>query len=248
MRRLLPFLLCCLLPTAVSAASLEDTLKGALKSRSTSSTTTGSLSQNDAAGGIKEALAKGVERAINQLGKPDGFFQDQTVKILVPKKVRKVADLARQMGAGQQVDAFELSMNRAAEKAVPAAATILGDAVRGMSMEDALGLVRGGDTAATDFFRASSEEKLYSAFLPIVSKQTAATGVTQKYKSLTGSISNNPLGATLLGNATKSGDLDGYVTDKAIDGLFTVIAAQEQDIRNNPAARTTGLLKKVFGK
>lgn len=248
MRRLLPLLLCCLIPSSAHAASLEDTLKGALESRTATSASTGSLSRTDAAGGIREALAKGVERAINQLGKPDGFFQDQAVKILVPKKARKIADLARQLGAGQRVDDFELSMNRAAEKAVPAAATLLGDAVRDMSVEDALGLVRGGDTAATDYFRRTSEEKLYNAFLPIVSKQTAATGVTRKYKSLTGSISDNPLGATLLGKATRSGDLDAYVTDKAIDGLFTVIAAQEQDIRNDPAARTTGLLKKVFGK
>jgi hypothetical protein len=228
------------------AASLEDTLKGALNSRSKASTP-GSLTQSDAAGGIKEALAKGVETAINQLGKPDGYFKDQAVKILVPKKVRKVADLARQLGAGSQVEAFELSMNRAAEKAVPSAANVLGDAVRGMTMDDAIGLVRGGDTAATDFFKRTSEEKLYNAFLPIVSKQTAATGVTQRYKSLTGSVSNNALGSTLLGSSTKAGDLDGYVTDKAIDGLFAVIAQQEQDIRSNPAARTTGLLKKVFG-
>ncbi len=137
MRRTLLTLLCCLVPTLAFSASLEDTLKGALKSRSAGSNT-GSLTQGDAAGGIKEALAKGVERAINQLGKPDGYFSDQAVKILVPKKVRKVADLAKQLGAGQQVDAFELSMNRAAEKAVPSAAGILGDAVRGMSMEDAL--------------------------------------------------------------------------------------------------------------
>ncbi len=108
--------------------------------------------------------------------------------------------------------------------------------------------MKGGDTAATDFFRQSSEEKLYNAFLPIISEQTAATGVTQKHKSLTGSVGNNPLGATLLSKSTKSGDLDGYVTDKAINGLFSVIAQQEQDIRSNPAARTTGLLKKVFGK
>ena len=247
MFRTLLLITCVCLPAPLWAASLEDTLKGALKGRSTGASA-GTLSQSDAAGGVREALARGVEQAISQLGREDGFLKNQAVRILVPKKVRKVADLARQMGAGAQVDSFELSMNRAAEQAVPASATILGDAVRGMSMEDALGLVRGGDTAATDFFRRTSGDKLRSAFLPIVSKQTAATGVTRSYKSLTGAVGDNPLGATLLGSSTRAADLDGYVTNKTIDGLFTVIAQQEQEIRKNPAARTTGLLQKVFGK
>ena len=227
------------------AASLEDKLRGALTNKSGASST---LSQTDATGGVKEALARGVEQAISQLGKPDGFFRDQAVKILVPKKLRKVTDLAKKLGYGQQVDSFELAMNRGAEQAVPAASNVLGDAVRGMSVKDAVSLVRGGDSAATDYFRQSSEQKLYDAFLPIVARQTANTGVSQKYKALTGSVSSNPLGATLLGGDNKSADLDGYVTNKAIDGLFQVIATKEADIRSNPAAQTTSLLRKVFGK
>ncbi len=227
------------------AASLEDKLRGALTNKSGASS---SLSQTDATGGVKEALARGVEQAISQLGKPDGFFRDQAVKILVPKKLRKVTDLAKKLGYGQQVDSFEMAMNRGAEQAVPAASNILGDAVRGMSVKDAVSLVRGGDSAATDYFRQSSEQKLYDAFLPIVTKQTANTGVSQKYKALTGSVGSNPLGATLLGGDNKSADLDGYVTSKAIDGLFQVIATKEADIRSNPAAQTTSLLRKVFGK
>lgn len=227
------------------AASLEDKLRGALSNKQGLAS---SLSQTDATGGVKEALAKGVEQAISQLGKPDGFFRDQAVKILVPKKLRKVTDLAKKLGYGQQVEGFELAMNRGAEQAVPAASGILGDAVRAMSVQDAVGLVRGGESAATDYFRKSSEQKLYDAFLPIVSKQTANTGVAQKYKSLTGVVGNNPLGATLLGGDNKSMDLDGYVTNKAIDGLFHVIATKEADIRSNPAAQTTSLLRKVFGK
>ncbi len=234
-----------MITTPLSAASLEDTLRGALNNQQSS---TASLSQNDAARGVKEALAKGVEQAISQLGKPDGFFRDQAVRILVPKKLRKVSDLARQLGYGQQVDSFELAMNRGAEQAVPEAASILGDAVRGLSVKDAVSLVRGGDSAATDYFRQSSEKKLYDAFLPIVSKQTAQTGVAQKYKSLTRSVGSNPLAATLLGGDDKSADLDGYVTNKAIDGLFHVIATKEADIRDSPAAQTSSLLRKVFGK
>lgn len=234
-----------LITTPSPAASLEDQLRGSLNKQQGTAT---SLSQTDATKGVKEALAKGVEQAISQLGKPDGFFRDQAVKILVPKKLRKVTDLAKKLGFGQQVDSFELAMNRGAEQAVPAAANILGDAVRGMSVNDAVSLVRGTDSAATDYFRKSSEQKLYEAFLPIVSTQTAKTGVAQKYKTLAGSVGNNPLGATLLGGDNKSADLDGYVTKKAIDGLFQVIATKEADIRSNPAAQTTSLLRKVFGK
>ena len=164
------------------AASLEDKLRGALGNKQGVAS---SLSQSDATGGVKEALAKGVEQAISQLGKPDGFFRDQAVKILVPKKLRKVTDLAKQLGYQKQVDSFELAMNRGAEQAVPAASGILGDAVRAMSVKDALSLVRGGNSAATDYFRQSSEQKLYDAFLPLVAKQTANTGVSQKYKALT---------------------------------------------------------------
>lgn len=235
--------------------SLEDQLKERLlgkPARGTSSNT-GNLSERDASGGIREALAQGVDRAVRQLGKEDGFFRDQAVKILVPEDVRKLADLARQLGAGKRVDAFELSMNRAAEKAVPAAAGILGDAVRQMTLQDAIGLVRGGETSATDFFRRTSEDKLYDAFRPIVAKQTEAAGVTRKYKDFTKKAGGNALAGALLGsggngNGATNLDLDDYVTREAIDGLFHVIAEQEKQIRRNPASRTTDLLRRVFGR
>ena len=172
------------------------------------------------------------------------------MKILVPEKLRRIADLARQLGAGKKVDTFELSMNRAAEKAVPAAADILGNAVREMTLQDAIGLVRGGDTSATDFFRRTSEDKLYAAFRPLVEKQTAAVGVTQKYKDFSKKAGGNALAGALLGggqSSTSSTDLDDYVTREAIDGLFHVIAEQEKQIRRNPAARTSDLLRRVFG-
>jgi Protein of unknown function (DUF4197) len=227
------------------AQSLGDQLKDSLRGNRRNSA---GVSESDAAGGIKEALAQGVDRAVRQLGKPDGFFRDQAVKILVPEKVRKLADLARQLGAGKRVDAFELSMNRAAEKAVPAAADILSNAVRQMTLQDAIGLVRGGETSGTDFFRRTSEEKLYTAFRPIVEKQTAAVGVTQKYKDFTKKAGGSALGAALLGSDSGGNlDLDEYVTREAIDGLFHVIAEQEKQIRRNPGSRTTDLLRRVFG-
>jgi Protein of unknown function (DUF4197) len=239
---------CIAVATAATAGaqSIEQQLKDRLLGTGSSAS---NLNERDASGGIKEALAQGVDRAVRQLGKPDGFFRDQAVKILVPEKLRRLADLARQLGAGKKVDAFELSMNRAAEKAVPMAANILADSVRQMTLQDAIGLVRGGDTSATDFFRRTSEQKLYDTFLPIVAKQTAEVGVTKKYKDLSKKAGGNALAGALLGgssNGTTSADLDDYVTREAIDGLFHVIAEQEKQIRNNPASRTTDLLRRVF--
>lgn len=248
--RRLVLALAAALPLALASGtagsqSLKDTLRDSLLGRSDSR---GNVSETEAAGGIKEALAQGVDRAVRQLGKPDGFFRDQAVKILVPEDLRKMADLARRLGAGKRVDAFELSMNRAAEQAVPKAAGILGDAVRQMTLQDAIGLVRGGETSATDFFRRVSEEKLYSAFRPIVEQQTQNVGVTRKYKDMVKKAGGSGLGAALLGgDNAQSADLDDYVTREAIDGLFHVIAEQERQIRRNPASRTTELLRRVFG-
>lgn len=239
---------CIAIATAAAGASAQS-LEQQLKQQLLGSKNNGSLNERDASGGIKEALAQGVDRAVRQLGKEDGFFRDQAVKIFVPEKVRKLADLARQLGAGGKVDAFELSMNRAAEKAVPVAAGILADAVRQMTLQDAIGLVRGGETSATDFFRRSSEEKLYAAFRPIVEKQTASVGVTQKYKDFSKKAGGGSMAALLGGGgqgAASSADLDDYVTRETIDGLFHVIAEQEKQIRRNPASRTTELLRRVF--
>ena len=232
---LLSAVLCTVLAAAAgtdaarAASPLEQTLKNAL----TGKPADGSLKETDAAGGVREALAQGVERAVRQLGKEDGFFRDQAVKILVPPKLRRLADVARQLGAGKKVDAFELSMNRAAEKAVPVAANILADSVRQMSLQDAIGLVRGGDTSATDFFRRTNEQKLYDAFRPIVDKQTASVGVTQKYKDMSKKAGGSALAGALLGDQNGgSTDLDDYVTRRTIDGLFHVIADQEKQIRS----------------
>lgn len=251
MRRPALVLTACIAIATAAAGAGAQSLEQQLKQQLLGSKNNGSLNERDASGGIKEALAQGVDRAVRQLGKEDGFFRDQAVKIFVPEKVRKLADLARQLGAGGKVDAFELSMNRAAEKAVPVAAGILADAVRQMTLQDAIGLVRGGETSATDFFRRSSEEKLYAAFRPIVEKQTASVGVTQKYKDFSKKAGGGSMAALLGGGgggqgAASSADLDDYVTRETIDGLFHVIAEQEKQIRRNPASRTTELLRRVF--
>jgi len=212
------------------------------------------LPANDIAAGLKEALAKGTTNAINSLGKDGGFSGNSKVRIPLPGKLEQAGKLARQLGQGDKVDAFELSMNRAAEKAVPQVAEIFGDAIRKMTLSDARGILTGGDHAATDFFRRVAGDALTARIHPIVAQATDSVGVTQKYKSFTAGNAGGALGGVLGklgGGSDKDGasplDLDDYVTQKTLDGLFTEIGAQEQSIRQNPAARSTDLLKKVFG-
>lgn len=202
------------------------------------------LSNSEVVSGLKEALASGVESAINLLGKPGGFVGNQLVQIAVPDSLKTIVTTARTLGQGEYVDSFETTMNQAAEKAVPEAATILADAIRQMSVADAMNILNGSDDAATQYFRKVSETSLAAKFKPIVSQATNQTGVTSAYKNLTGQAT--PLLGGLLGGGS-SLDLDEYVTNKSLDGLFKYIAIEEKSIRDNPAARGTDLLKKVFG-
>ncbi|MFW5443877.1 MAG: DUF4197 domain-containing protein [Methylococcaceae bacterium] len=202
------------------------------------------LSNSDAVSGLKEALANGVESAIKMLGKPGGFSGNQMVEIAVPDALKTVASTARSIGQGQYVDSFETTMNQAAEKAVPEAAEILADAIRKMSVDDAMNIVNGPEDSATQYFRKVSEASLAERFKPIVSQATDQSGATAAYKQLTGQAA--PLLGGLLGGSEL--DLDQYVTNKSLDGLFKYIAMEEKSIRDNPAARSTDLLKKVFGK
>ena len=219
------------------------------------------LPNSDIASGLKEALAKGTTNAINSLGRNDGFWKNPKVRIPLPGKLEQAGNLARKMGQGARVDAFELSLNRAAEQAVPQVADIFGDAIRKMTLDDARGILTGGDHAATDFFRRVAGGALTARIHPIVAKATASVGCTEKYKEFTAGSGGGALGGALgslgslssLGGGHKSGnggsplDLDNYVTGKTLDGLFTMIGEEEQSIRRNPAARSTDLLKKVFG-
>jgi hypothetical protein len=228
--------------------------------QSTGQTSSSRLGRNlpasDIAAGLKEALARSTTNAINSLGRNGGFWNNSKVRIPLPGKLEQAGKLARSLGQGAKVDAFELSMNRAAEKAVPQVAQIFGDAIRRMTLDDARGILTGGNHAATDFFRRVAGDALAARIHPIVADATSRVGVTRKYKAFT-SGSGGALGGALGSLGTlgggKSGhggsqlDLDNYVTGKTLDGLFTVIGEQEQSIRENPAARTTSLLKKVFG-
>ena len=239
---------------AAGTGQFKDLLNKVKSSTHGSNSSLGSnLPDSDIASGLKEALAKGTTNAINSLGRDGGFWNNSKVRIPLPGKLEQAGKLAKQLGQGAKVDAFELSMNRAAEKAVPQVAQIFGDAIRKMTLSDARGILTGGDHAATDFFRRVAGDALTARIHPIVAKATDSVGVTQKYKSFT-SGSGGQLGSVLgalggskSGNGGSPMDLDDYVTTKTLDGLFTEIGAQEQSIRQNPAARSTDLLKKVFG-
>lgn len=204
----------------------------------------GTLDSSTITKGLKEALATGTEKAVTEVSKTDGYFQNQLIKIMLPDKLQKASELLGKIGYQQQVDAFVLSMNRAAEKAAPQAASYFGNAIRQMSVEDAKKILNGGNTAATGFFEEKTRAQLFEAFKPQVTKAMDQAGTARAYKEMTGKITSSPL-ASLGG--TPSLDLDTYVTDKALDGLFKMVAEEERKIRTNPAARTTDLLRKVFG-
>ena len=206
-------------------------------------TTSSTVSDSEIAGGLKEALSNGVRFAIDTLGKENGFLNDARVKIPLPNSLQKVEKGLRVAGQGKVVDEFVASMNHAAEKAVPVAIDVFVDAIKQMSFDDARKILFSGEKdSATQFFRRTSEETLRGKFRPIVEKFTAETGVTNKYKTMLGKYG---FAAKLLGNDAT--DLDGYVTQKALDGLFFMIGEEEGKIRKDPIGRTTGLLKKVFG-
>jgi hypothetical protein len=224
--------------------NLDDLLKGAgnLPKTPAVGQSVGAPDEKTNAAGIKEALAVGTERAVKSLSQVDGYFGNQAVKILMPSSIQKVADVARMAGFQKQVDEFILSMNRAAEAAAPVAARYFGDAIRDMTLEDVRGILTGGDTAATDFFRRKTHDKLYTAFKPIVSQKVGEVGATRAYKDMMGRYETLPM----MGR--QSLDLDDYVTNKSLDGLFYMVGQEEKNIRTNPIARTTDLLKTVFGK
>jgi len=209
-----------------------------------SSVVTGSgLSQGEILAALRQALSQGTGSAIAELGHGDGFWKDPQVRIPLPAFVGRYESAVRAIGYGGTLDQFQLTLNRAAEQAVPQAAGIIGNAISRMTVTDAKEILDGPRDAATQFFKRSASEELYENMLPIVAQATAQAGVTQQYKKLA-----NKAGPILrLSGSTIPTDLDGYVTQKTLDGVFLKIAAEEARIRADPAARSTELLKKVFG-
>lgn len=199
------------------------------------------LSNRDVVAGLKAALNKGAVNAVGSLGKADGFFGNDRVKIPLPDSMKKVDQTLRNIGMGQYADELVLTMNRAAEAAVPEAKTLLLNALKEMSVQDAKGILTGGDTSATDYFRGKTSQKLSAKFLPIVHQATAKVGVAQKYNQLAGNASRLGL---IDENQT---NLENYITRKTLAGLFLMIADEEKAIRANPLAQGSKLLNKVFG-
>lgn len=197
---------------------------------------------NTVISGLKEALSIGTEKAVKNVSQLDGYFANEMIKILMPEKIQKVADVLKTVGFQKEVDDFGLSMNRAAEKAAPQATKFFVDAIKKMTFEDAKKILDGGDTAATEYFKAKTHDNIYGAFKPVISSSMNEVGATNAYKTMIGKYETIPF------MKSESLDLDHYVTNKALDGLFYMVGQEEKKIRTDPAARVTDLLKAVFGK
>lgn len=222
--------------------ALDDLLKGTGLPRAESGAVPKAQDQKTTISGLKEALSIGTEKAVKSVSRVDGYFSNELIKILLPEKVQKVADIVGKLGYQQQVDNLILAMNRAAETAAPKATALFVEAIKEMSFDDARKILQGGDTAATEYFKGKTSEKLYDQFKPVVVSSMNKVGVAKAYKDLMTPYQSMPFASK------DSMDLDHYVTNKALDGLFTMVAAEEKKIRTDPAARVTDLLKKVFGR
>lgn len=234
MKKIIPFLFICIVLSSCDV----------IKQLPTSTGTTGStgVSQYEASEGIKEALAQGLAKAVLQLNTADGFFKSAFYKILLPPDAKKIETTLRDLGFNSMVDKAILQINRGAEDAAGYARPIFVDAIKSMTLNDAIGLVRNGDTSATHFFREKTTDKLFAAFLPVIKSSLNKVDATKYYGDLVNKYNDFPTTFKKL-----NPDLAGFVTQKATEALFDLVAKEELNIRNNLAARTTDLLKKVFG-
>jgi hypothetical protein len=244
--KIIALLLACLVISHPAAAGWSDYLDVLKESVPDGTTTTApaaaALTTDETVAGLKEALAQGTRFAVDQLGRDGGFLDNAQVRIPMPESLSWVEKSLRMAGQDQLADEFVASMNHAAEQAVPEAAAIFGEAIQQMSLADANAILTGPDDAATQYFQTHTETALTARMQPIVSEATANAGVTAAYKNMLAGAGG--LTSLLPADAT---DLDSYVTDKALDGLFLMVAEEERRIRENPLARSTDLLEKVFG-
>ena len=234
-------LLLALVSCRTADAQLDELLKQ-LPQLPGQTTTPGSLGEVKIGQALKQALQVGTENAVKLTGRPDGYFRNQAIKILLPERLKTLEQGLRVVGYGPQVDELVLGMNRAAEQAAPAAKQIFWDAIGDMTIDDARHILDGADTAATDYFKGKTTARLTTAFKPIVDKSMSQVGVTRQYDELLGRARGIPF------LDVERFDLDNYVVGKALDGLFHVVGDEEKKIRTNPAARVTDLLREVFGR
>ena len=200
-----------------------------------------SLTEGDANAGIRTALERGANTAVSLLGRPDGFLGNPLVKIELPGYLKDAAKLLKATGQGAKLDELVTAMNRAAEAAVPAAKPLLVNAVKSMSVEDGLKILRGGDESVTDFFAGKTREPLHAQFLPIVTKATERVSLADKYNAVAKKASGFGL---VRGD---DANIQQYVTGKALDGLYRIIGEEEKKIRQDPVGTGSAILKKVFG-
>ena len=199
------------------------------------------LSGRDATAGLKAALDTGAAAAVASLGRTDGFWANPKVRIPLPEQLQRARSALRLMGKGDEVDALELAVNRAAEQAVPQAKVLLTNAVKSMSVDDAKQILRGGDDSVTQFFKSKTAPQLSERFLPIVRQVTERSGLAQQYNALAGQ------GAAFGLVKPEQASVERYVTQKALDGLYTMIAEEEKKIRANPLAASSHIIRRVFG-
>ncbi|MEO6355348.1 MAG: DUF4197 domain-containing protein [Ferruginibacter sp.] len=202
----------------------------------------GAVTEADAASGIKEALSQGLAKAVLQLNKEDGFYKDAVYKVLLPPDAKKIENALRTVGLGNMVDKAILQINRGAEDAAGYAKPIFVEAIKNMTLTDAIGLVKNGDTSATHFFREKTTAQLMAAFMPVIKSSLDRVEATKYYGDIVNKYNGFPTTFTKI-----NPDLAGYVTQKATNALFDQVALEEKNIRTNFAARTTDILKKVFG-
>ena len=200
------------------------------------------ISNTEAAAGIKEALAQGITKSVLQLNTTDGFFKNELYKVLLPPEARKIENTLRDLGFNSLVDKAILQINRGAEDAAGYAKPIFVDAIRSMTLSDAIGLIRNGDTSATHFFREKTTAKLLAACRPVIESSLSKVDATKYYGDMVTKYNNFPTTFKKL-----NPDLSSYVTQRATDALFNLIAKEEINIRTNFAARTTDILRRVFG-
>jgi len=240
MKKILIILVCIAIASTTVQAQFLKGLKKKVEETITESDKS-VLSEEEIGKGLKEALTIGIEKGVDQLSKPDGYFKDLEIKIPMPKEVKSVEEKLRAIGQGKKVDEAIESMNRAAEDAATGAKDLFVAAIKEMTIKDAVAILKGEDDAATRYLEDHTRQQLIDKFKPIIKKSLDKVDATKYWKSVFSSYNKIPFVKKV------NPELDDYVTEKAIDGLFVQIAKEEMEIRKNPIARVTDLLKKVFG-
>jgi hypothetical protein len=254
-------------PLLLCAASFQDTLNSALSTSSSAQKSTSSASSSSSIAGVKEALSLGADQAVSLLGKEDGFLKNSAVKIPLPASLKPIATAAEKVGGKRYVDDFVTTMNTAASKAIPKTASILSDTISSMSVDDANAIIKGSNTAATDYFKAKSHDRLLNALMPIIKESVAQNKVMSSYQSLkefsgTTNASSKLGDNALIGQASSIAkgfgmtdvvpendeNIEAYIGRKTLDGLFYMIAEKEKALRSNPLASGSSIIQQVFGK